>query len=99
MNDSGIGRAKTTGAAALRRFRPYPAYKDSGVDWLGEMPEHWEVRKTTWLFTIGSGTTPSDDPTYYDGGIPWITTSELRETVIDSTEKTVTEKALQDFPS
>jgi hypothetical protein len=25
----------------LRRFKPYPAYKDSGVEWLGEIPAHW----------------------------------------------------------
>jgi type I restriction enzyme S subunit len=24
---------------------PYPAYKDSGVPWLGQVPEHWEVRR------------------------------------------------------
>jgi type I restriction enzyme S subunit len=24
-------------------FPRYPAYKDSGVEWLGEVPEHWEV--------------------------------------------------------
>ena len=28
------------------RYRPYPAYKDSGVEWLGEIPEHWEVKRT-----------------------------------------------------
>ena len=27
---------------ALQR---YPAYKDSGVEWLGEVPEHWDVRR------------------------------------------------------
>jgi type I restriction enzyme S subunit len=26
-------------------LRPYPAMKDSGVPWLGEVPEHWEVRR------------------------------------------------------
>lgn len=26
-------------------LKPYPAYKNSGVPWLGELPEHWEVRK------------------------------------------------------
>lgn len=26
-------------------FRPYPSYKASGVAWLGEVPEHWEVRR------------------------------------------------------
>jgi type I restriction enzyme, S subunit len=31
------------------RLKPYPAYKDSGVPWLGEMPEHWRVRRTKTL--------------------------------------------------
>ena len=26
-------------------LKPYPAYKDSGVEWLGKVPEHWEVRR------------------------------------------------------
>ncbi|MGH6986613.1 MAG: restriction endonuclease subunit S [Caulobacteraceae bacterium] len=30
---------------ALGSFRPYPAYKDSWVEWLGDVPEHWEVRR------------------------------------------------------
>lgn len=31
--------------AMVRRFKPYPAYKDSGVEWLGKIPAHWEVRR------------------------------------------------------
>lgn len=31
--------------AKPRRFKPYPASKDSGVEWLGEVPAHWEVRR------------------------------------------------------
>ncbi len=31
--------------ATARRFKPYPAYKDSGVEWLREIPAHWEVRR------------------------------------------------------
>ncbi len=27
----------------MRRFKPYPSYKDSGVEWLGEIPAHWEI--------------------------------------------------------
>ena len=30
----------------------YPNYKDSGVEWLGEVPGHWEVRKARWLCEI-----------------------------------------------
>jgi hypothetical protein len=33
-----------TGKIDVRTGKPYPAYKDSGVPWLGHVPEHWEVR-------------------------------------------------------
>jgi len=29
----------------IEKLKPYPAYKDSGVEWLGKVPEHWEVRR------------------------------------------------------
>ena len=32
-----------TGRVDVRTGRPYPAYKDSGVEWLGEVPEHWRL--------------------------------------------------------
>jgi type I restriction enzyme S subunit len=32
---------KAKSGASVRRFRPYPEYKDSGVEWLGEIPAHW----------------------------------------------------------
>lgn len=28
----------------MSHYKPYPSYKDSGVDWLGEVPEHWELK-------------------------------------------------------
>ena len=33
----------------IHNLKPYPAYKDSGVDWLGEVPTHWEVRRLRYL--------------------------------------------------
>ena len=41
---------------------PYSAYKPSGVDWLGDVPAHWEVRKAQDIFASmnsGDGITPS----------------------------------------
>jgi type I restriction enzyme S subunit len=35
--------------ASSRRFRPYPGYKNSGVEWLGQIPEHWDVKKLCWI--------------------------------------------------
>ena len=30
-------------------FQKYSTYKDSGAEWIGEIPEHWEMRKGKWL--------------------------------------------------
>ena len=35
-----------------RGFRSYPEYKDSGVEWLGEIPAHWEVRRLKTLACV-----------------------------------------------
>ena len=32
------------------RLKPYPEYKDSGLPWAGEIPSHWELVKTKYLF-------------------------------------------------
>ena len=86
--------------AVTRGLDPNVPMKDSGVPWLGDIPAHWEVKKVTWLFRIGSGTTPrSEDTAYYGGETPWITTSELRESFVTESEKNVTAKALRDYSS
>lgn len=43
----------------IEDINPYPAYKDSGVPWLGEVPEHWEVRKLKYAVSFSGGGTPS----------------------------------------
>ena len=77
----------------------YDSYKPSGVQWLGEIPSHWEVIKTSHLFThIGSGTTPkSGSEEYYtEDGIPFLQTGDLNDGFIVDTSKKITEKALRD---
>jgi type I restriction enzyme S subunit len=44
-----------TGRIDVRTGKPYPAYKDSGVEWLGNVPEHWEVRRLKTLCSMKSG--------------------------------------------
>lgn len=38
------------GQIDVRTGRPYPAYRDSGVEWLGNVPAHWSVCRNRWLF-------------------------------------------------
>ena len=39
----------------MGKFKRYEAYKDSGIEWLGEIPEHWEVKRLKYLIKEHSG--------------------------------------------
>ena len=96
-----VTRGLPSEAARAVGLDPSPRLKPSGVEWLGDVPEHWEVLQPSFGFArIGSGTTPhSDSYEYYDGDTPWVTTTELRETTIFETAKSVTATALRDHPT
>ena len=50
-------------------------FKDSGVDWIGEIPEGWEVKRLKYVIEIKDGT--HDTPEYVNEGIPLITSKNL----------------------
>ena len=83
----------------MSKYQAYPEYKDSGIEWIGDIPKHWELWKLTHAYEeIGSGTTPpSTDAEWYGGTVPLVTTGELREKEIYSTTKNVTDDALRSF--
>ena len=39
----------------MSHYKPYPAYKDSGVEWLGAVPEHWSIVPLKWCFECLDG--------------------------------------------
>ncbi|MGL6177919.1 MAG: restriction endonuclease subunit S [Tannerellaceae bacterium] len=74
--------------------------KDSGIEWIGKIPMHWEVKKIKHSCSnIGSGTTPeSSNYDFYDGEINWIQSGDLYGTnVIEQTEKTITNLAIKTY--
>ena len=72
--------------------------KDSDVEWLGEIPAHWDVWKLSHAYKqIASGTTPNTtELSYFDGTVNWVTTSELRENTITSTKTSLSDRALRE---
>lgn len=53
--------------------------KDSGIEWIGEIPKDWIITKIKNHFKIGSGTTPtSNDPELWNGDIVWITPADFK---------------------
>ena len=66
--------------------------KDSGIDWIEQMPEGWGVKAIKYIFDeIGSGSTPkSDNEMFYDGDINWIQSGDLYQTdTVTSVSKTI----------
>ena len=76
--------------------------KDSGVEWLGEVPEHWTVPKLKYVGQVESGHTPSrQHPEYWENcTIPWFTLADVwqlrneRTTVVSETNAKVSELGL-----
>lgn len=85
--------------AVTRGLDPNVKMKDSGIEWIGEVPEHWEVKRMKELSAIGSGTTPkSGEDKYYENGIhPWLNTSDVQDCVINEAKFSITDKALNDY--
>lgn len=54
--------------AVTKGLDPNVRMKDSGVEWLGDVPEHWEVKPIKWLSPVQRGASPRpiDDPKYFD---------------------------------
>lgn len=66
---------------SVRRWKPYPAYKDSGADWLRQIPAHWEPKKIKRLSLVKRGASPRpiEDPIYFDdeGEYAWVRISDV----------------------
>lgn len=72
--------------------------KNSGVEWIGMIPKHWNKDKAMRLFGLyGSGTTPKNNEG--NGNIPWVNSGDLNNSELYSVNKYVTEKLVLDIPA
>ena len=83
--------------AVTKGLDPNVPMKDSGVEWLGEVPAHWEVRSVRTLASVvrGASPRPAGDPAYFNGEyMPWVTVAEItkdRAVGLTETESYLTE--------
>jgi type I restriction enzyme S subunit len=67
----------------MNNLKPYTKYKPSGIAWLGDIPEHWEVRKLKYLAKIKTGRTPKIENAQIDyfenGDLNWFTPGDFNE--------------------
>ncbi|MFA6101598.1 MAG: restriction endonuclease subunit S [Victivallaceae bacterium] len=86
-----------TGKIDVTTGKPYPKYKDSGAEWLGQVPDGWDVRKFSTLSRVirGASPRPASDSRYFNGSyMSWVTVGEVTKDnnpYLQSTETFLTE--------
>ncbi len=67
--------------AVTRGLNPAAPLKPSGIEWLGDVPTHWEVISIKWLSPVKRGASPRpiDDPKYFDdeGEFAWVRIADV----------------------
>lgn len=83
--------------AVTKGLTPHTPMKDSGIEWLGEIPAHWKAVPMKHLVTFRSGGTPSkDNLDFWNGDIPWASAKDLKADVLTDTLDHLTKHAVDE---
>lgn len=84
--------------AVTKGLNPDAPMKESGVEWLGQVPSHWKVKKVKHVASVGNGSTPSRvEPSYWENGDqPWLTSGKINEHIINEADEYVTLRAIKE---
>jgi len=89
-------RQATITRAVTKGLDPDVPMKDSGIEWLGEVPAHWEVAPLGYMVRVLGGGTPSKQrEDFWGGPIPWVSPKDMKRDIIDDAEDSITVQALQ----
>ena len=85
--------------AVTKGLAPNAPMKDSGVEWIGEVPSHWEVMRLRFACEFRNGYTPSKaNPDFWENGsIPWYRMEDIRESgrFLNEAKQYITRKAVK----
>lgn len=76
----------------------YHAYKPSHIDWIGDIPQHWEIKKIKNIISkiMGGGTPSTDKDEYWNGDIPWVSAKDMKHDYISFSEDYITQLAIKE---
>ena len=82
--------------AVTKGLNPDAPMRDSGVEWLGEVPVHWTVPRIGYVACVFNGSTPSRDvPQYWvDEGVPWMSSGKVNEDIVREPTSWISKRAL-----
>jgi type I restriction enzyme S subunit len=83
--------------AVTKGLDPSVPMKNSGVEWLGAIPTHWDVKRLKFVVSIfGGGTPNTSKPEYWNGEMPWVSPKDMKSDFIESTEDYLTTLGVQE---
>jgi len=84
--------------AVTQGLDPDVPMKDSGIEWLGEIPAHWETGvPIKYLVKMTGGMTPStNNPLYWEGDIPWVSPKDMKRPELFDSQDHLTDFAVQE---
>ena len=83
--------------AVTRGLDPSVPLKPSGIPWLGDIPQHWEVRKIKSLVNTVGGMTPNKGvERYWDGRTPWVSPKDMKVPEIFDSQDHISDAALRE---
>lgn len=86
--------------AVTKGLNPAVTLKGSGVEWLGEVPEHWEIRRLKFVTeSFGGGTPNTAIDLYWNGDIPWVSPKDMKSRKITQTQDNITQLGLEESTS
>jgi len=84
--------------AVTKGLDPTVPMKDSGIEWLGNIPAHWDTAKVKYFARCFNGSTPSTtNPDYWENGtVPWLSSGKTNEDEVTEPSEYISEQALKE---
>ncbi len=80
----------------LKEMKPYPAYKDSGIERIGMIPAHWNLKRLKYCFNFHIGwIPPTGTSEYFIGNNKWATIADMKQKFINDTEMYISNDAIE----
>lgn len=83
--------------AVTKGLNPDAPMKDSGIEWIGQIPECWDVAALKRVATPSTGMTPSKaNPQFWEGDIPWFSSKDIKADYLFDSEDHISQQAVEE---
>ena len=93
-------RQSVTIKAVTRGLNEVKKFKETGIEWIGKVPQNWEIRRLKYVTkSIQTGSTPKSENAeiHFEGGeVNWFTPGDIKDLFIKNSNRKVTQRAIDD---